>query len=173
MREVSSSNFTFRMLALKDLSALQKLVNSLESENRSFFEPHSFSENALIRQINNKAFFMMGAFQGKQLIGYFFIRAGINRKCFVGRLVHKDYRRKGLGRMMNKIMYEDAWQTGFRVYATFSMDNTFVIESHKKNPFVVHQKSLTGNYILVQFIRHDLSSEGNHWHVVDEVSGAK
>ena len=172
MSELSSSGCRFRMLTLNDLSALKELLNSLEPGLQSYFEPHSFSEKALIRQMTNKAFFMMGAFQGKQLIGYFFIRAGVNKKCFVGRLVHKNYRRKGIGHMMNKIMYDAAWQAGFRIFATFSMDNTFVIESHKNNPFIIYQNPLENNYILVEFKRHDLSSENNHNHAEGEVPGA-
>lgn len=170
MSEVPSSGYMFRMLTLNDLNALQELINSLEPGLQSYFEPHGFSEKALARQMTIKAFFMMGAFQEKQLVGYFFIRAGVNKKCFVGRMVHKDYRRKGIGCMMNRIMYEAAWQAGFRVFATFSMDNTFVTESHKNNPFIIYQKPLANNYILVEFKRHELSPEKNYQPVVCKVA---
>lgn len=153
MSELSSSVCTFRMLALNDVSALQELVNSLEPELQTYFEPHCFCEKALTRQMTNKAFFMLGAFQGKQLIGYFFIRAGVNKKCFVGRLVHKGFRGKGIGRMMNRIMYEAAWETGFHIFATLSLNNKLVMQSHKNNPGMRILKELPDDYRLVEFVQ--------------------
>ncbi len=96
---------------------------------------------------------MLGAYSNEKLIGYFFIRAGINKKCFVGRLVHKDFRSKGIGRKMNHIMYHAAWASGFRVFATLSHNNHLVMQSHKNNPHIHILKALPDNYQIVEFIK--------------------
>ena len=102
---------------------------------------------------------MMGAFSEDTLVGYFFLRAGINKKCFVGRLIHKDYRSRGIGRKMNQIMYQSAWSAGFRIFATFSPKNKLVMQSHKNNPNMIVLKNLPDNYLLVEFVKPDQLSQ--------------
>jgi len=96
---------------------------------------------------------MMGAFANERLIGYFFLRFFANRKCFVGRLIDADSRGKGIGQIMNNIMYETAWRLGFRCLSTISNNNKAVIGAHAKNPAMVVLKELPNEYLLVEFVR--------------------
>jgi RimJ/RimL family protein N-acetyltransferase len=96
---------------------------------------------------------MMGAFDGERMIGYFFLRFFANKKCFVGRIIDKDYRGKGVGLTMNKIMYETAWGMFFRCYSTISNNNKAVIKAHAKNSSMKIRKELANDYLLVEFIR--------------------
>ena len=153
LNEQENNLYQFRFLVLEDTYALQKLLVSLEPAYRQYFKPHRFDEKTLQRQLRNKALIRMGIFSQNQMVGYFFIRAGINRKCFVGRLVHKSHRRKGLGKAMNHIMYHAAWQSGFRVFATLSPTNQFVMQSHKNNPYIHMLNDLPGNYKIVEFLK--------------------
>jgi hypothetical protein len=130
-----------------------QLLHSLEPHLSGFFEPHRFTGDAIASHMKNKAFFMMGAYSNERLIGYFFIRGGINKKCFVGRLVHKDFRSQGIGRKMNHILYHAAWDSGFRVFATLSPNNTLVMQSHKNNPHLRFLKALPDNYQIVEFVK--------------------
>ena len=95
---------------------------------------------------------MMGTFADQKMVGYFFLRFFANRKCFVGRLIDKEYRGKGIGYEMNKIMYNTAWEMGFRCLSTISKNNKSVMGAHAKNSAMIVLKELQNDYLLVEFI---------------------
>jgi hypothetical protein len=86
------------------------------------------------------------------MAGYFFLRFFMNGKCFVGRLIDKDYRGKHIGKVMNRIMYETAWKMNFRCLSTISKNNQFVMRSHADNQKMVVLKDLQNDYLLVEFL---------------------
>jgi len=144
--------FTFRFLTKADVCALKQLLDALEPNLRKYFEVHEYTIGGILNQFNNNAFIMLGAFHDKKLVGYFFLRAGVNKSCFVGRLVHKDYRNKGVGSIMSKILHNAAWNAGFRVYATISLDNALVLNSHRKKSNIKWLMRLPNNYFLIEFL---------------------
>ncbi|NSW94698.1 MAG: GNAT family N-acetyltransferase [Bacteroidales bacterium] len=148
-----SGNYNYRKIAVSDLNNLQILINSQVKDDLKFFNPHGFDLKSLERQYKNPAFLMMGAFDGDKMIGYFFLRFFINKKCFVGRLIDKDYRGKGIGQVMNTIMYETAWKMGFRCLSTISKNNEMVMKAHARNPYMKILKELDNDYLLVEFVR--------------------
>lgn len=95
---------------------------------------------------------MMGVFDGPRMLGYFFLRCFWNRKCFVGRLIDEPYEGKGIGRVMNSIMYNIGWRSGFRVLSTISKNNHLVMKSHASNPLMVVLKELDNDFLFVEFI---------------------
>lgn len=150
----SKQSFQFRILMEPDLYHLSILLNSLEDNQKIFFEAHAYHLRALRQKLYNPSFFMMGVFDVKNvMVGYFLLRCFINKQCFVGRMVHEEFRGKGIGRMMNRVMYEAAWEAGFRVFATLSPKNKLVMQSHKKNPYIKTLKDLPENYKLVEFVK--------------------
>jgi len=153
--EVTDSRHTFRKLVQADLNGLNHLLNSQDKGDLDYFKPHGFDIASLERQIEIPSFLMMGAFDGEKMAGYFFLRFFANKKCFVGRLTDKDYRGKGIGRTMNRIMYETAWRMGFRCLSTISRNNTLVMKAHAENRNMVVLKELAGDYMLVEFVRGD------------------
>lgn len=153
--EVTDSRHTFRKLVQADLKGLHHLLNSQGEGDLDYFKPHGFDIASLKRQIEIPSFLMMGAFDGEKMTGYFFLRFFANKKCFVGRLTDKDYRGKGIGRTMNRIMYETAWRMGFRCLSTISRNNTLVMKAHAENRNMVVLKELAGDYMLVEFVRGD------------------
>jgi RimJ/RimL family protein N-acetyltransferase len=152
-QEPNISSFSFRRLDTGDAETLAFLIDSQETSDLMYFRPHGFDLNSIQKQFKNRSFLMMGAYDKERLTGYFFLRFFANRKCFVGRLIDKEYRGKGIGLDMNRIMYETAWRMGFRCLSTISRDNKAVIQTHAKNPTIVILKELQNNYLLVEFIR--------------------
>jgi GNAT superfamily N-acetyltransferase len=148
----NGNNYIFRRLFLNDLEALSKLCLNIEEDQKQYFEPHNFDKGTLVRLNKNPSFLMFGLFHKDELAGYFFLRCFVNKKCFLGRYLHPDYRNKGLGKLMNKVLYHSAWRAGFRVFATFSQDNKLVVNAHQKNSYVKHIADLKDNYILVEFV---------------------
>jgi len=153
--EVSNTHYTFRKLTRPDLALLHDMLSSQNDGDLEYFKPHGFDMGSLEQQLENPSFLMMGAFDGEKMAGYFFLRFFANKKCFVGRLTDKDYRGKGIGRTMNRIMYETAWRMGFRCLSTISRNNTLVMKAHAENRNMVVLKELAGDYMLVEFVRGD------------------
>ncbi len=151
--ETTDGQIFYRRLTPVDITSLHHLLVSQQPEDMKYFNPHGIDPQSLDAQIRKPAFLMMGAFDGNKLAGYFFLRFFANRKCFVGRLIDKDYRGKGMGSAMNFIMYEISWRLGFRCLSTISRNNTAVMRAHAKNPTMVVLKELQNDYLLVEFVR--------------------
>jgi len=157
--EVNDSCYIFRKLGQSDLALLHELLKSQNEGDLDYYKPHGFDMGSLERQLKIPSFLMMGTFDGEKMTGYFFLRLFANKKCFVGRLTDKDYRGKGIGQAMNRIMYEIAWKMGFRCLSTISRNNTLVMKAHAENRNMVVLKELAGDYMLVEFVRGDSVKE--------------
>jgi hypothetical protein len=145
--------FEFRQITAKDLPALAKLLADQPKERVAFFKPHNFDIKSLEKTFNNPSFLMMSVFDGPRMVGYFFLRCFWNKKCFVGRLIDKLYEGKGIGRVMNQIMYNIGWDSGFKVLSTISKNNQLVIKSHANNQAMKILKELVNDYLLVEFVK--------------------
>jgi hypothetical protein len=151
--EFEASPVSYRRLSYSDIGSLHQLINGQPMNDLDYFRPHGFEIDELLKQSKKRAFLMMGAFDGEAMVGYFFLRFFINRRCFVGRLIDKPYRGKGIGEAMNQIMYELAWKMKFRCLSTISKYNTQVIKAHAKNKTMIILKELKEDYLLVEFVR--------------------
>lgn len=151
--EFSSPSFSFKRLIATDIEPLYNLIKAQEASDLEYFHPHAFDLVSLKRQLKNQSFLMMGVFEGGKIVGYFFLRFFATRKCFVGRLIDKPYRGKGIAGIMNHIMYETAWRMNFRCLSTISLNNTAVMKAHAKNPAMVVLNKLQNDYLLVEFIK--------------------
>lgn len=152
-REFTLDGYTFRSLTPDDLDGLFGLLDRQRSGRLDYFRPHGYSRRSLRRVTKDPAFLMFGVFFDDELVGYFFLRCFWNRKCFVGRLIDEPHERKGIGRVMNKILYNTAWRSGFRCFTTVSKDNALVLRSHKGNPAAHIREELPNDYLLIEFIR--------------------
>ena len=148
----SLNDYTCRLLEMNDLHSLEAFLIKQPSERVEYFKPHGFNYNSLLEAYNNPAFFMFGIFKGEEMAGYFFLRCFLNKKSFVGRIISQNYEGKGIGKEMNRIMYNTGWNGGFRVLSTISKNNNLVMRSHARNPYIVIRKELKNNYVLVEFL---------------------
>ena len=151
--EYSLPGFVFRPLEQEDLTALEKLLTSQSPERVAWFKPHAFGLHTLKKMHANPAFRMTGVFEGSRMVGYFFLRCFWNKKCFVGRLIDEPYEGKGIGIVMNNIMYNTAWRSGFRCLSTISKNNKLVMRSHANNKAMQVLKTLPNDYLLVEFVK--------------------
>lgn len=156
--EAPGGPLVFRELGSQDIRSLYDLIAAQPQADLKYFNPHKFDLASLEAQYKKPAFLMMGAFDGEKLAGYFFLRFFANKKCFVGRLIDKHYRGKGIGSTMNFIMYETAWRMGFRCLSTISRENSLVMQAHARNSNMVVVKELGKGYMLVEFVRKGLKA---------------
>jgi len=155
LEEYTIPPFIYRRLEKTDATYLHELIARQEVSDLEYFHPHGFDLGSITRQFKNRSFLMMGAFEKEKIIGYFFLRFFANKKCFVGRLIDKNYRGRGIGEVMNNIMYQTAWRMGFRCLSTISRHNTAVMRAHAKNPTMIVLKELQNDYMLVEFVKKD------------------
>jgi RimJ/RimL family protein N-acetyltransferase len=151
-REFTIEPFIFRQLLISDAGKLHSLINKQNASELEYFRPHEFDLKAIESQFSNRAFLMMGVFNEDDLIGYFFLRFFCNRTCFVGRLIDTEYRGRGIGNVMNKIMYETAWRMSFRCLSTISRNNKLVMHAHERNSKMKVLKELRNDFLLVEFV---------------------
>ena len=151
-QEHTLDGFQFRPLASNDLAVLEGLLDRQAAGRLDHFKPHGFDRQSLDRVYRNPSFMMFGVFKDTELIGYFFLRCFWNRRCFVGRLIDEPHEGRGIGRIMNEIMYNTAWRSGFRCHTTVSRDNAMVMRSHANNPNVRILKELANNYLFIEFV---------------------
>ena len=144
--------FEFRPLVQADLSDLKALLERQKSGRLEYFRPHGFDYASLRKMYANPAFLMFGVFSEQRMIGYFFLRCFWNQKCFVGRLLDEPFEGKGIGRVMNQIMYNTAWWSGFRCFTSISRNNQWIMRAHAKNPHARFVAELANGYQLVEFI---------------------
>lgn len=90
-----------------------------------FFKPHGFDAESIKKLQKNKAFLayvLIDESNGK-IAGYCFNRAFFFGKGFRGRMVDIDYRGRGLGTVMNRMLNEVGFGIGLRLFETVSKDN--------------------------------------------------
>lgn len=150
--DFSQGIFHYRKLARTDAKKLYTLISNQPLPDLNYFKPHSFDERSILQQLRKTSFLMMGAFHNDTLVGYFFLRFFANRKCFVGRVIDKEYRGKGIGVVMNNIMYETAWRMKFRCLSTISRNNNAIMRAHAANRHMIILKELKDDYLLVEFL---------------------
>lgn len=156
LSENSGFEYTCRQLTISDADSLYLLVNSQLANDLDYFSPHGFDMDSILGQFKNRAFLMMGVFGKDGMVGYFFLRFFANKKCFVGRLIDRKHRGRGIGHEMNRIMYETAWNMKFRCLSTISKNNKAVMGAHAKNQALIVLKELKNDYLLVEFVRETI-----------------
>lgn len=149
--------FIYKKLEESDLPKLHDFFDRQKPEQFRFFKPHAFLLTALRRLHRNRAFLMMGVFDSEKLIGYFFLRFFLNKKCFIGRIVDDDYQRQGVAKSMNEIMYQTIWQSGFRCLSTISKHNKSIVNFHQKGDNIRILKELPNDYLFVEIVKPEVS----------------
>ena len=106
----------------------EKLVRFFEhqpKESYTYFRPHGFDAKSIRRLQRNKSFlaYVLQDTKNEKIAGYCFNRCFFHGQGFRGRMVDVEYRGKGLGTAMNKLLNEVGWGIGLRLFETVSKDN--------------------------------------------------
>lgn len=155
--EFTLDGYDFRALCYEDLDGLVNLLERQDVTRLEHFKPHGFDHKSLERVYQTPTFLMFGVIKDSDLIAYFFLRCFWNRRSFVGRLIDEPFERQGIGRVMNEILYNTSWRSGFRCHTTISKDNSLVMRSHAKNPHVRILGQLPNDYLFIEFVNPALA----------------
>ena len=156
-------NFTFStvpqgfdLMVLKDVST-EEMVNFFKrqpEEAFTYFRPHGFDETSLRRLQKSKAFlgYILRDNVNGKIAGYCFNRSFFHGQGFRGRMVDVEYRGKGLGTAMNKMLNEVGFGIGLRLFETVSKDNVASYKSAMSASNVKVVKKLPHNELYLEIL---------------------
>ena len=146
----------YELVAMKDVETAQivKFFEHQPVDAYTFFKPHGFDEKSIKRLQKNKSYFaylLIDKANG-QIAGYCFNRCFFQGKGFRGRMVDIDYRGKGLGTAMNKILNEVGFGIGLRLFESVSKDNVASYRSALSASNVKVVKELPHNELYLEIL---------------------
>lgn len=124
-------------------------------ESFSFFHPHGFDAGSIKVIQRNKAFlgYVLIDSANEKIAGYCFNRCFFHGVGYRGRMVDIDYRGKGLGTVMNKILNEVGFGIGLRLFETVSKDNVASYRSALSASNVKVVKELPHNELYLEIVK--------------------
>ena len=119
-----------------------------------YFRPHGFDSKSIKLLKRNKAFLgyvLLNKTKGT-IAGYCFNRCFFYGQGFRGRMVDVDYRGKGLGIAMNKILNEVGFGIGLKLFESVSKDNVASYRSALSASNVRVVKELPHNELYLEIL---------------------
>lgn len=146
----------YELVLLRDVP-INEMVSFFEhqpEEAYTYFHPHKFDAKSIKSLQGNKAFlaYVLRDKTNGRIAGYCFNRSFFHGKGFRGRMVDIDYRGKGLGTAMNKILNEVGFGIGLRLFETVSKDNVASYRSAMSASNVKVVKELEHNELYLEIL---------------------
>ena len=146
----------YEIVPIKDVPT-EKLVNFFRcqpEEAYTYFRPHGFDEKSIKRLQKNKSFlgYVLENKENSEIAGYCFNRCFFHGQGFRGRMVDMNYRGKGLGTAINKILNEVGFGIGLRLFGTVSKDNVASYRSALSASNVKVVKEMEGNELYLEIL---------------------
>ncbi|MGN0228898.1 MAG: GNAT family N-acetyltransferase [Muribaculaceae bacterium] len=123
----------YKVLRLNEIDTKEivDFFNRQPEEAFKYFKPHAFDYETIKSLQQNKAFLAYlildetkdDASCSSAIAGYCFNRSFFHGKGFRGRLVDINYRGKGLGTALNRLLNEVGFSLGLQLFETVSTDN--------------------------------------------------
>ena len=125
-------------------------------ESFSYFHPHGFDAGSIKVIQRNKAFlgYVLIDSTNEKIAGYCFNRCFFHGIGYRGRMVDIDYRGKGLGTAMNKILNEVGFGIGLRLFETVSKDNVASYKSALSASNVKVVKEMEENDLYLEIVKN-------------------
>jgi hypothetical protein len=147
----------YDIVPIKNIST-SDLVSFFEhqpEEAYTYFRPHGFDAKSIKLLQRNKAFLGYVLFNRADgaIAGYCFNRCFFQGQGFRGRMVDIDYRGKGLGTAMNKILNEVGFGIGLRLFETVSRENVASYRSALSASNVLVVKEMPGNELYLEICK--------------------
>lgn len=146
----------YEIVFMKNISTerLVEFFNRQPEEAFTFFHPHRFDAKSIKRLQGNKAFlaYVLLDKPNRKIAGYCFNRCFFHGVGYRGRMVDVNYRGKGLGTAMNKILNEVGFGIGLRLFETVSKDNVASYRSALSASNVRVVKEMPNNELYLEIL---------------------
>ena len=147
----------YEMIPIRDVSTdrMVEFFARQPEEAFMYFKPHGFDAKSIKRLQRNRAFlgYVLRDTSNGQIAGYRFNRCFFHGQGFRGRMVDIDYRGKGLGTAMNKILNDVSFGIGLRLFETVSKDNIPSYRSAMSASNVKVVKELPHNELYLEILK--------------------
>lgn len=146
----------YDILPIKDMPS-EKMVeffNHQPMDAFMYFRPHGFNIKSIKHLQKNKSFlgYVLLDIMNGEIAGYCFNRCFFHGQGFRGRMVDINYRGKGLGTAMNKLLNEVGFGIGLRLCETVSKDNVASYKSALSASNVRVVKELPNNELYLEIL---------------------
>ena len=123
-------------------------------EAYTFFRPHGFDDMSIEKLQRSRAFLAYVILDKSKgtIAGYCFNRSFFHGVGFRGRMVDVNYRGKGLGTAMNRMLNEVGFGIGLRLFETVSKDNVASYRSALSASNVKVVKELPHNELYLEIL---------------------
>ena len=145
------------VVRLADVST-DKLLNFFSEQPEeafTFFNPHGFDRKSIKKLQRNRSFLAYTLMENERVVAYCFVRSFLIGKGFRGRMVGMDYRGRGLGTLMNKLMNDIGFGIGLRLFETVSKDNVASYRSALSASKVKVIEELEHNEIYLEILENE------------------
>lgn len=119
----------------------------------TFFKPHGFDGKSLKKLQQNRSFLAYILMENGQVAAYCFVRSFFMGKGFRGRMVGMDFRGRGLGTLVNRLMNEVGFGIGLRLFETVSKDNVASYRSALSASKVKVVEELEHNELYLEILK--------------------
>ena len=146
-----------KIVRMKEVSAdeLASFFDLQPDEAYTFFKPHGFDHKSLRKLQRNRSFLAYILLEDNKIAAYCFIRSFFMGKGFRGRMVGIDFRGRGLGTLMNKLMNDIGFGIGLKLFETVSKDNVASYRSALSASKVKVVKELDHNELYLEILREE------------------
>ena len=136
-------------------SDLADFFDRQPEEAYTYFRPHGFDAKSIKKLQKSRAFlaYVLVDKEKNEIAGYCFNRSFFHGVGFRGRMVDIDYRGKGLGTAMNKMLNEVGFGIGLRLFETVSKDNIASYRSALSASNVKVVKELPHNESYLEIVK--------------------
>lgn len=120
----------------------------------TYFKPHGFDKKSIKRLQQNKSFlgYILLDKENNNIAGYCFNRCFFHGQGFRGRMTGMDYRGKGIGTAMNRILNEVGFGIGLRLFETVSKENVASYRSALSASNVKVVKEMDHNELYLEIL---------------------
>ena len=146
----------YEVMQLRDVPTERMVVffGRQPEEAFTYFRPHGFDGKSIQKLQKSRAFlaYVLLDKEKNEIAGYCFNRSFLHGIGFRGRMVDINYRGKGLGTAMNRMLNEVGFGIGLRLFETVSKDNVASYRSALAASNVKVVKELPDNEVYLEIV---------------------
>ena len=161
-----SQEMGYKICRMKDVepSQVADFFAKQPAEAFTYFKPHGFDMRSIKKLQKNRAFlaYLLLDEDRNAITGYCFNRSFFHGKGFRGRIVDVDYRGKGLGTMMNKLLNDVGFGIGLRLFESVSKDNVASYRSAMSASNVKVVREMEENEVFLEIVNPNSNANGNN-----------